>query len=113
VSQRLRGRHITNAHGLGNLSADAFTHAASSSDRVSGERYVPEKTERLYHSKAGEQEAHEAIRPTDVRVDARRTQGRPDEQRLDDSSGARSSPPECRQPSTTPPPSPSPTPTTS
>jgi DNA topoisomerase-1 len=48
-----------------NLSQDAVASCRSYVTKVFGEKFLPEKT-RVYGSKEGAQEAHEAIRPTDV-----------------------------------------------
>ncbi|ART61849.1 type I DNA topoisomerase [Kushneria marisflavi] len=48
-----------------NLSADAITMARDYVEAEMGSNYLPE-TPNVYSSKAGAQEAHEAIRPTDV-----------------------------------------------
>jgi DNA topoisomerase-1 len=66
-----------------NLSADAVAAARELIAKRFGERYVPEKPN-FYQSKAGAQEAHEAIRPTDVRVLADELSIDSDERRLYD-----------------------------
>ena len=48
-----------------NLSQDALTACRAYIGKQFGEKYLPEKP-RFYSSKEGAQEAHEAIRPTDV-----------------------------------------------
>jgi DNA topoisomerase-1 len=50
-----------------NLSKDAVGACRGFIDDTYGKRYLPE-TAKVYSSKAGAQEAHEAIRPTDVSV---------------------------------------------
>ncbi|MGC4054365.1 MAG: type I DNA topoisomerase [Paludibaculum sp.] len=50
-----------------NLSADAVAACRTLVESEFGPKYVPEKPN-TYASKAGAQEAHEAIRPTDVRL---------------------------------------------
>ncbi len=52
-----------------NLSADAVAACRQYISQKFGEAYVPEQ-ERRYSSKEGAQEAHEAIRPSDVKVSA-------------------------------------------
>ncbi|MBA3845270.1 MAG: topoisomerase DNA-binding C4 zinc finger domain-containing protein, partial [Planctomycetes bacterium] len=52
-----------------NLGAEAVTSARELIGKELGAKYLPEKAP-TYASKAGAQEAHEAIRPTDVRVRA-------------------------------------------
>lgn len=49
-----------------NLSQDALIDCRDYIDKTFGARYLPEKP-RYYSSKEGAQEAHEAIRPTDVK----------------------------------------------
>ena len=51
-----------------NLSKDAVDACRQHIADTYGKRYVPEKP-RVYSSKEGAQEAHEAIRPSDVRVE--------------------------------------------
>ena len=48
-----------------NLSVDALDMARSYIEREFGKQYLPEKPV-VYGSKEGAQEAHEAIRPSDV-----------------------------------------------
>ena len=50
-----------------NLSADAIEMARTFIKKTYGEKYLPEKPN-LYSSKEGAQEAHEAIRPSDVKL---------------------------------------------
>ncbi|MEH6672531.1 type I DNA topoisomerase [Halopseudomonas sp.] len=50
-----------------NLSADAISMARSYIEKNFGEKYLPEKPN-MYSSKEGAQEAHEAIRPSDVKL---------------------------------------------
>lgn len=52
-----------------NLSQDAIQMARGYIEKQFGEKYLPEQP-RLYSSKEGAQEAHEAIRPTDVKLKA-------------------------------------------
>ncbi|WP_071870698.1 type I DNA topoisomerase [Atopomonas hussainii] len=52
-----------------NLSADAISMARDFIEDEFGKQYLPEKPN-FYSSKEGAQEAHEAIRPSDVRVKA-------------------------------------------
>ncbi|MCZ6502106.1 MAG: type I DNA topoisomerase, partial [Gammaproteobacteria bacterium] len=52
-----------------NLSAEAVTHCRELISSEYGKKYLPDKP-RLYSSKEGAQEAHEAIRPSDVAVKA-------------------------------------------
>ncbi len=53
-----------------NLSADAVSAGRAYIEEHFGAKYLPEKPN-VYSSKAGAQEAHEAIRPSDVNVGAR------------------------------------------
>ena len=57
-----------------NLSQDAIGSVRDFIERQYGEPYLP-KAPRLYASKEAAQEAHEAIRPTDVRVSATQLSG--------------------------------------
>ena len=57
-----------------NLSQDAIGSLRDFIERQYGEQYLP-KAPRLYASKEAAQEAHEAIRPTDVRVSATQLSG--------------------------------------
>ncbi len=66
-----------------NLSADAVSGCRALIGERFGAKYVPEKPN-TYHSKAGAQEAHEAIRPTDVSVSAGELSADQDERRLYD-----------------------------
>jgi DNA topoisomerase-1 len=66
-----------------NLSADAVTACRALVSSRFGQRYVPEKPN-TYQSKANAQEAHEAIRPTDVALDAGELTVDEDERRLYD-----------------------------
>ena len=50
-----------------NLGVEALTACRAHIAQAYGDRYVPEKP-CVYQSKANAQEAHEAIRPTDVRT---------------------------------------------
>src|SRR5690606_4200865 len=52
-----------------NLSQDALTAVRGLIGKAFGDKYLPEKP-RFYSSKEGAQEAHEAIRPTDVYLKA-------------------------------------------
>ncbi|WP_241607517.1 type I DNA topoisomerase [Rosenbergiella australiborealis] len=71
LAQRLyEGGHITYMRtDSTNLSQDALTMARDYILSEFGERYLPESA-RLYSNKENSQEAHEAIRPSDVSVDA-------------------------------------------
>ncbi len=64
-----------------NLSADAVSACRILIQGRFGERYAPEQAI-TYQSKAGAQEAHEAIRPTDVQIDASQLSLESDEVRL-------------------------------
>jgi len=66
-----------------NLSADAVASCRVLIAERFGDRYAPEKPN-SYQSKANAQEAHEAIRPTDVRVSAGDLSMDEDERRLYD-----------------------------
>ena len=57
-----------------NLSQDALTSCRDYIEKKYGKRYVPENPQ-LYSSKEGAQEAHEAIRPTDVALLAKDVSG--------------------------------------
>lgn len=57
-----------------NLSQDAVQSARAFIDKKYGKDYLPEQP-RLYSSKEGAQEAHEAIRPTDVNLQASQISG--------------------------------------
>jgi DNA topoisomerase-1 len=65
------------------LSGDAIAAARGYIERQYGAAYLPEKPN-FYSSREQAQEAHEAIRPSDVRVQARSLSVEPDAQRLYD-----------------------------
>jgi DNA topoisomerase-1 len=67
-----------------NLSADALSMARSYIEKEFGKRYVPEKPNQYASSNKSAQEAHEAIRPTDLSLTptAARNKLGPDESRL-------------------------------
>jgi DNA topoisomerase-1 len=69
-----------------NLSAEALTMARSYIDKEFGKRYVPDKANTYTSSNKSAQEAHEAIRPTDLTFTptAAREKLGPDESRLYD-----------------------------
>jgi DNA topoisomerase I len=68
IAQSLyEGGHITYMRtDSTNLSADALTMARSYIEKEFGPRYVPEKANQYSSSNKSAQEAHEAIRPTDL-----------------------------------------------
>ncbi|PID42211.1 MAG: DNA topoisomerase I subunit omega [Proteobacteria bacterium] len=57
-----------------NLSADAIAAARTFVDDTFGQEYLPEQP-RVYSSKEGAQEAHEAIRPSDVSISSANIKG--------------------------------------
>ena len=67
-----------------NLSADALNMARSYIEKEFGKRYLPEKANQYASSNKSAQEAHEAIRPTDLSLNptAARDKLKPDELRL-------------------------------
>ncbi len=57
-----------------NLSADAVAHCREYIEENFGKKYLPEEP-KSYSSKEGAQEAHEAIRPSDVNIEATKLVG--------------------------------------